>query len=96
MRDTNETRTTEDAQERLDDDGAPPRPHPDARRSQLRTLIGRINRTVPAVTLQVAWHDLIEALDLGPEPVTKSCPSCRAIVMRDATRCGHCGTYLRQ
>ena len=96
MRDTNETRTTEEAQGRLDDDGGPAQLHPDARRSRLRTLLREINRTVPAVTLNVAWHDLVEALDLGPEPVTKSCPKCRAIVMRDATRCGHCWTYLRQ
>ena len=96
MRDTNETRTSEEAMERLDDDGAPPVNHPDARRSRLRGLLARINQTVPAVKLQVAWHDLVDALDLGPEPVTKTCPKCRAIVMRDATRCGHCWTYLRQ
>ena len=53
-----------------------------------------LNRTVPAITLQVAWHDLIETLDLGPEPVTIRCPQCGAIVMRDATRCGHCWKYL--
>jgi hypothetical protein len=64
------------------------------REPRLRALLARINRTVPAVTLQVAWHDLVSTLDLGPEPLTIKCPQCGAIVMRDATRCGHCWKYL--
>lgn len=89
-----ETRTNDEVSERLDDDGAPPRIHSEARRSRLRTLVARIDRTVPGVMLQVAWHELVETLDLGSEPVTIGCPQCGAIVMRDATRCGHCWRYL--
>jgi hypothetical protein len=36
------------------DDGAPAR----RPRSPLRTMLARINRTKPAVTLEVAWQEL--------------------------------------
>jgi len=57
VRDTDETRTTEEAQERMDDDGAPSTTPPEARRS-LRRIAARINRTVPAVRLSVLWYEL--------------------------------------
>jgi hypothetical protein len=44
--------------------------------------------------LKDAWRELVTTLDLGPEPETRACPSCHAIGMRAATRCGHCWVTL--
>jgi hypothetical protein len=33
-------------------------------------------------------------LALGPAPETRECPSCRAVGMRAASRCGNCWTAL--
>lgn len=40
--------------------------------------------------LHASFAALVDQLDLGPEPETRPCPECRRIVMRAATRCGHC------
>src|SRR5687768_14561323 len=83
---------------------APP-VHPDARRSNLRTLGARVDlqldrlATHPTadaevIELRTAWQDLFGALQLGPEPETRTCPSCGALAMRAATRCGHCWATL--
>jgi hypothetical protein len=98
----NETKTTElrardDANERMDDDGGGQRlhAHPDARRSHLRGIMARFERSMPAVIpLQAAWRDLVDALALGPEPAVRNCPRCGELVMLAATRCGHCWTPL--
>jgi hypothetical protein len=91
-------RSIEDASERFDDDGGgcqQPTDHPDARRSRLRGIIARIERQMPvAIPLQATWHELIDALALGPEPALRSCPHCGKLVMLEATRCGHCWTQL--
>jgi len=69
--------------------------HPDAHRSRLRAIMARINATLPDTpALQEAWRELGTVLALGPEPETRECPDCKAIVMRGATRCGHCWTAL--
>jgi len=79
---------------KLDEPKVPPR-HPDEYRSRLRGIIARIDSELPDTpSLQAAWRELGNALSLGPEPETRSCPTCTAIVMRDATRCGHCWTSL--
>ena len=71
------------------------RTHPDAYRSNLRGILARIERELPDTPLlQDAWHELGAALALGPEPETRICPACGAIVMREATRCGHCWRSL--
>ena len=90
-----EGRRTEDANERLDDDGAPARSHPDGRRQQLRVLVGKVERALPTdATLKLAWGDLVTALALGPSPATRACPRCGELVMSAATRCGHCWLTL--
>lgn len=72
-------------------------------RSLLRTSIARIEEeyasaardrgALPAALL-AAWGDLVDQLDLGPEPELCECPTCRHIGMRAATRCGFCWTHL--
>ena len=94
---TTELRARDDANERMDDDGGPQhRPvHPDQRRSNLRRIMARVERSMPAlIPLQAAWHDLVDALALGPDPAVRNCPHCGEIVMLAATRCGHCWARL--
>ena len=40
------------------------------------------------------WAELVAQLALGPEPEVRECPSCEAIGMREATKCGFCWTKL--
>jgi hypothetical protein len=87
-------RAREDANERMDDDGGRQRHHPDARRSQLRGIVARVESSVPDLPQHPAWQELVAALALGPEPEVRSCPRCGEIVMLAATRCGHCWTSL--
>lgn len=69
--------------------------HPDARRSRLRGIIARIDRSLPQeATLQVAWRELVDELALGPEPAMRNCPQCRAYLALEATRCGYCWATL--
>lgn len=71
------------------------RGHPDGQRSKLRGIVARIERELPDnPVLQAAWRELGDALALGPEPATRVCPTCLAVVMREATRCGHCWLKL--
>ncbi|MCA9677195.1 MAG: hypothetical protein H6709_13820 [Kofleriaceae bacterium] len=71
--------------------------HPDAKRSRLRGLIAKFDQeltgTEPA-PMVAAWQNLVAALDLGPEPEVKTCPTCGAIGLRNASRCGHCWAHL--
>lgn len=69
--------------------------HPDAHRSRLRAIMARLDGAMPDTpSLQETWRELNAALALGPEPATRECIKCRAVVMREATRCGHCWTAL--
>jgi hypothetical protein len=80
--------------------------HPDQRREQLRSIVGDLDRELTAVTsegktgsaalevLHGRWRALVDALDLGPSPETRTCPRCGATGMRMATRCGHCWVQL--
>ena len=71
--------------------------HPDARRSRLRAIVAEMDLALTDAgtgPMRAAWHQLVAALDLGPEPAVKTCPSCGAIGMRAATRCGHCWSAL--
>jgi hypothetical protein len=96
---TTESRAREYANQRMDDDGGRQQrtDHPDARRSHLRGIMARIERQMPAVIpLLVAWHELADALALGPEPAVRNCPHCGKLVMLAATRCGHCWSQLAE
>jgi hypothetical protein len=42
--------------------------------------------------LRAAWHDLVKALALGPEPELRACPSCTRAIIREASRCRYCWT----
>ena len=41
-----------------------------------------------------SWAKLVEFLALGPPPELRACPSCGAVGMRAATRCGSCWRRL--
>jgi hypothetical protein len=41
-----------------------------------------------------SWAELVEFLALGPPPELRACPSCGAVGMRAATRCGRCWRKL--
>jgi hypothetical protein len=70
----------------------------DAATTQLRTIIAVMDRemlqTPPTPALRTAWAELIQVLALGPAPQTRECPSCHAIGMRAASRCGNCWAAL--
>jgi hypothetical protein len=71
--------------------------HPDGRRSHLRTVMAELETAMTAAGaegMRPAWNRLVAALDLGPEPEVRACPSCSALAMRAATLCGHCWSPL--
>lgn len=47
-----------------------------------------------ATALLTWWAELVELLALGPAPELRACPSCGAVGMRAATRCGFCWQKL--
>jgi hypothetical protein len=47
-----------------------------------------------ATALLSSWAELVEFLALGPPPELRACPSCGAVGMRAATRCGSCWRKL--
>lgn len=86
---------------------APGRTHPDARRSKLRGILSTLERELDGLVtdggstarvdaLRIAWRDLSAELNLGPEPEIRTCPSCGALAMREATRCLECWSRLRE
>jgi len=44
--------------------------------------------------LVLRWAELVELLALGPAPRLLACPSCGALGMRAASRCGYCWRKL--
>jgi hypothetical protein len=70
----------------------------DATTTKLRAIVADIDQqiaqTPPAAALRAAWGQLVETLALGPAPATRECPTCHAIGMRAASRCGSCWTAL--
>lgn len=46
--------------------------------------------------LRRSWAQLVNLIALGPAPQVRSCPVCKHIGMRAATRCGYCWTTLEQ
>jgi hypothetical protein len=53
-----------------------------------------LSQTPPEPALRAAWDDLLKVLALGPDPETRECPTCHAVGMRGASRCGNCWTAL--
>jgi hypothetical protein len=78
---------------------------PDAARSRLRATVATVEREISRLSrdddsgstpagLVASWADLVDLLDLGPEPEVRECPVCKNIGMRTATLCGYCWTKL--
>ncbi|HTE55962.1 MAG TPA: hypothetical protein VK698_34150 [Kofleriaceae bacterium] len=81
---------------------------PDPARTRLRATIATVERELallpgagagdggvtPRARLLASWADLVDQLQLGPEPPVRECPVCRHIGMRAATLCGYCWTKL--
>lgn len=76
--------------------------------SKLRAIVEAVGKEVELVTspsvagkapissnaLDRLWTDLVQMLDLGPEPSFWPCPRCHALCMAGATRCGNCWAEL--
>jgi len=58
--------------------------------SALATPEGQLRKTA----LETTWSNLINMLDLGPEPEMWVCPECKHLCMVGATRCGNCWSHL--
>jgi hypothetical protein len=81
---------------------------PDAARSRLRATVATIERDIsrlprqlpdddsksPLRGLLASFADLVEQLQLGPEPELRECPVCGHSGMRAATLCGYCWAKL--
>jgi len=68
-------------------------------RSRLRATIASIERELllldhPPTDLLSSFVDLVDQLDLGPEPEVRQCPVCQHTCRRTATLCDHCWTTL--
>jgi hypothetical protein len=75
--------------------------------SRLRTLVTAVGNEValapgatkaesqsPRTALDMTWSRLVEMLDLGTEPETRECPTCKRQCALGASRCGFCWTSL--
>lgn len=75
--------------------------------SRLRVLVADVEKQVvggrdkvgpadrqPKTALETSWSRLVALLDLGSEPEMRECPSCHAMGMAGATRCGNCWASL--
>jgi hypothetical protein len=52
--------------------------------------LGAGDTSSAAKELRASWAALVENLAVGPAPKTRACPSCKKLIMHDATRCIHC------
>lgn len=52
--------------------------------------LGSADVSARANELRASWAALVENLAVGPAPATRACPSCKRLIVRDATRCIHC------
>jgi hypothetical protein len=88
-------------------EAASARTHPDARRSRIRAILAEHDRELdtlaaaggadaPVAALRASFLRLTAELNLGPEPETRTCPTCGALAMRAATRCMECWARLRE
>lgn len=73
----------------------------DAGQEKLRTLVAGVEHELTLLPtsdatsgLRAAWLTLVQTMALGPSPLTRVCPKCGGIGMRDASRCGSCWTNL--
>jgi len=74
---------------------------------RLRTLVTAVGKEIalapgataakspsPRTALDTTWSSLVDMLDLGTEPGTRECPSCKHPCAVGASRCGHCWASL--
>ena len=47
-------------------------------------------KTASTKDLDASWNALVAHLAIGPAPATRACPSCKTMIIRDATRCLNC------
>lgn len=70
----------------------------DAAVTKLRAIVAVIDQEIvqapPTPALKAAWAELVEVLALGPAPQTRECPTCHAVGIRAASRCGRCWAAL--
>ena len=66
--------------------------------TKLREIVAVIEQEIqqrpPTPALGAAWTRLVAVLALGPEPQKRECPTCHAMGMRAASRCGNCWAAL--
>jgi hypothetical protein len=76
--------------------------------SRLRALVATVEKEIalvpatggavegpsPKTSLGEAWSLLVKMLDLGPEPLMRTCPTCKQPSMLAASLCGHCWSRL--
>ena len=80
---------------------------PDEARSDLRSVVKAVDDEISRLSkvrtgesfgstdrLKDNWNELVNLLNLGPEPEYRECPFCHAIGMRLAIRCGYCWRVL--
>lgn len=77
-------------------------------RARLREIVGTVGREIARLRAAVARQEratctgglfasrtaLVEALAVGSAPELRACPRCHHLLMRAATRCGHCWREL--
>lgn len=65
---------------------------------ELRAAVAEVEQELSRLPnvgeLAASWRGLIKVLKLAPAPEVRTCPSCGALGMLAATRCGHCWTRL--
>lgn len=59
-----------------------------------RLLAGGGPAGADTTAVLLRWAELVELLALGPAPQLLACPSCGALGMRAASRCGYCWRKL--
>ncbi len=83
-----------------------PRQAPD--RTRLRMLVASMQREIDSIPRRsvgddrsglsvdfvASFDELVEQLDLGPEPVVRACPVCHEVGTLTGTICSHCWTPL--
>lgn len=63
-------------------------------RASIAVIEQELAQTPRTEALHTAWRQLVDALALGPAPLTRECPRCHGIGMRAATRCSNCWAAL--
>jgi len=65
--------------------------------TKLRTLVAGLETEIAATSnpeLRKQWDVFVSTLSLGEAPSTRECPTCKAVGMSNASRCGNCWAKL--